>query len=280
MKVVQNSAEIAKLSAEAKESGKSVGFVPTMGALHPGHISLVERARKENDVVICSIFVNPTQFNNSDDLEKYPRTFEKDSALLESALCDYVFYPDVEEMYPEGFKGGPQVNLDGLDEVMEGSFRPGHFDGVITIVNKFFEIVSPNKAYFGLKDYQQYLVIDRLAQQYHSDLEVIPCEIVREEGGLAMSSRNARLSSNHSKASRYLFSQLIKAREYLKRHGVKETERRIRENFKKRPEFNLEYFKIADSQSLRAPRNNRKNNLRAFVAAHIGGVRLIDNIEL
>lgn len=175
-----------------QRAGKTIGFVPTMGALHAGHISLIERAKTENDLAVCSIFVNPTQFNNSDDLKKYPRTLERDCEMLRPVGCDVVFAPSAEEMYPSL----PQLKMDfgTLETIMEGKFRPGHFNGVGIVVSKLFNIVKPDKAYFGLKDLQQVAVIRRMVQELSFDLEIIPCPTLRETDGLAMSSRNTRLS--------------------------------------------------------------------------------------
>lgn len=260
------------------QAGKTIGFVPTMGALHTGHISLIERAKNENDLAVCSIFVNPTQFNNLEDLKKYPRTLEKDCEMLRAAGCDVVFAPSPEEMYPSL----PMLRMDfgTLETVMEGKFRPGHFNGVGIVVSKLFNIVKPNKAYFGQKDLQQVAVIRRMVQDLSFDLELISCPTLREADGLAMSSRNVRLSPEARALAPHIYKSLILAKEKLQAgFTVTEMQMTVNEYFAKFPEFSLEYFEATDFDTLlpiEAKIAVGKNAL--CIAAFLGGVRLIDNI--
>lgn len=261
--------------------GKSIGFVPTMGALHAGHIALVERARSENQLVVASIFVNPTQFNNPNDLIHYPRTIEKDMEMLSNAGCDFLFLPEVLEMYPNGVKEEiPAINLDGLHEVMEGAHRPGHFAGVIQVVKKLFDAVGPCKAYFGEKDFQQLAVIQKMVSEWKMPVEVIPCPIVREKDGLAMSSRNTRLTLGERKIAPEISKALFHAKEMWSKHSTEEIKKIITALINSRPEFRLEYFEIADTRTLKPLAGNEKKNAVACIAVHLGAVRLIDNIIL
>lgn len=260
------------------QAGKTIGFVPTMGALHAGHISLIERAKQENDLAVSSIFVNPTQFNNPEDLKKYPRTLEKDCEMLLPAGCDVVFAPSPEEMYPSL----PILRMDfgTLETVMEGKFRPGHFNGVGIVVSKLFNIVKPNKAYFGQKDLQQVAVIRCMVQDLSFDLELISCPTLREADGLAMSSRNTRLSPEARVLAPQIYKVLTLAKEKLQAgFSVKEMQVAVNEHFAKFPEFSLEYFEAADFDTLlpiEAKIEDGKNAL--CIAAFLGSVRLIDNI--
>lgn len=266
-----------------QRAGKTIGFVPTMGALHAGHISLIERAKAENDLAVCSIFVNPTQFNNPEDLKKYPRTLEKDCEMLLSAGCDVVFAPSAEEMYPSL----PQLKMDfgTLETVMEGKFRPGHFNGVGIVVSKLFNIVKPEKAYFGLKDLQQVAVIRRMVQDLSFDLEIIPCPTLRESDGLAMSSRNTRLSPEARALAPQIYKALNLAKEKLQAGAsVSEMQVAVNEHFASFPAFELaafrlEYFEAADFDTLLPVEAKIEDGKTALcVAAFLGGVRLIDNI--
>lgn len=266
-----------------QRAGKTIGFVPTMGALHAGHISLIERAKAENDLAVCSIFVNPTQFNNPEDLKKYPRTLEKDCEMLLPAGCDVVFAPSAEEMYPSL----PQLKMDfgTLETVMEGKFRPGHFNGVGIVVSKLFNIVKPEKAYFGLKDLQQVAVIRRMVQDLSFDLEIIPCPTLRESDGLAMSSRNTRLSPEARALAPQIYKVLNLAKEKLQAGAsVSEMQTAVNEHFDnfpafERAAFRLEYFEAADFDTLLPIEAKIEDGKTALcVAAFLGGVRLIDNI--
>jgi pantoate--beta-alanine ligase len=256
----------------------SVGFVPTMGALHAGHISLIRQAKLHNELSVCSIFVNPTQFNNPEDLVKYPRTLEADIAKLEEAGCDVIFIPEVSEIYPAPVS--LSINFGRLEEILEGAFRPGHFNGVGIVVSKLFHIIKPTKAYFGLKDLQQCAVINRLVKDLSFDLELVFCDTVREEDGLAMSSRNVRLDTAARKAAPFINSSLRKGKDLiLNGTSPEDTKRIITADFAARAEFELEYFEIVDFETLESIErydNHRKTAL--VTAAHLGGVRLIDNV--
>lgn len=258
--------------------GKTIGFVPTMGALHAGHISLIEQAKAENDLAVCSIFVNPTQFNNPEDLKKYPRTLEKDCEMLAPAGCNVVFAPSAEEMYPSL----PQLrmNFDTLETVMEGKFRPGHFNGVGIVVSKLFNIVKPDKAYFGLKDLQQVAVIRQMVRDLSFDLEVVPCPTLREIDGLAMSSRNTRLSPEARALAPQIYKVLNLAKEKLQEgFSTKEMQEAVNQHFSKYPEFELEYFEASDFDTLLPIEAKIEDGKTALcIAAFLGGVRLIDNI--
>jgi pantoate--beta-alanine ligase len=261
-----------------QSAGKTIGFVPTMGALHAGHISLIEQAKTENDLAVCSIFVNPTQFNNPEDLKKYPRTLESDCQLLTPAGCDVVFAPSAEEMYPSL----PQLRMDfgTLETVMEGKFRPGHFNGVGIVVSKLFNIVKPDKAYFGLKDLQQVAVIRRMVQDLSFDLEIIPCSTLRETDGLAMSSRNTRLSPEARTLAPHIYQVLALAKDQLKAgRTAKDTQKAVGQYFAHIPEFELEYFEVSNFDTLLPVEAKIEDGKTALcIAAFLGGVRLIDNI--
>lgn len=261
-----------------QKAGKTVGFVPTMGALHTGHISLIESSKKENDLTVCSIFVNPTQFNNPEDLKKYPRTLEKDCEMLEAAQCDVVFAPSAEEMYP----ALPKLKFDfgTLETVMEGKFRPGHFNGVGIVVSKLFHIVKPDKAYFGLKDLQQVAVIRQMVSDLSFDLEIIPCPTLREADGLAMSSRNTRLSAEARGLAPHIHKALTLAKGKLQSgESSANAQDFAAEYFRNYPGFELEYFEIADFDTLEpVTQANASGKTAICIAAFLGGVRLIDNI--
>lgn len=278
--IVQNkSEEVKKLITSLKESGNKVGFVPTMGALHRGHLSLLKRSMKENDFNIVSIFVNPTQFNNSDDLEKYPRTIEADLNLLKKAGCDAVFIPTVTEIYPKGQKS-EKFDFNGLEFQMEGKFRQGHFDGVGTVVKRFFEIVNPDRAYFGEKDFQQLRIIQQMVKNLKLNVQVVPVPIKRERDGLAMSSRNLRLTTEMRKEATVIYKILKTSKDYFKNHTAGETKRFAEKEFSK-VALQLEYFEIADEETLNTVyRKNSSKHIRAFVAAFAGDIRLIDNLRI
>lgn len=257
---------------------KTIGLVPTMGALHEGHISLIEAAKKDNDIVVCSVFVNPTQFNNPEDLAKYPRTFDADSAMLESAGCSAVFAPSVEEMYPEQ----PVLNIHfgALETVMEGASRPGHFNGVGIVVSKLFNIVNPHRAYFGQKDLQQVSVVRQLVSDLAFGLELVICPTVRENDGLAMSSRNRRLSETERGIAPQIYKILASARDALLAgepvHAIAAEARAL---FAATPEFTLDYFEVIDIKTLRTVTEIGIEGHNAIcVAVFLGPVRLIDNV--
>ena len=261
-----------------QKAGKSIGFVPTMGALHAGHISLIECSKVDNNLTVCSIFVNPTQFNNPEDLKKYPRTLDKDCEMLQSAGCDVVFAPSAEEMYPSL----PQLRMDfgTLETVMEGKFRPGHFNGVGIVVSKLFNIIKPDKAYFGLKDLQQVTVIRQMVRDLSFDLEIIPCSTLRETDGLAMSSRNARLSVEARTLAPQIYKVLNLAKEKLETgFSTKETQEAVNQYFSQYTAFKLEYFEVVDFDTLKTiEAKNTTGKSALCIAAYLGEVRLIDNI--
>ncbi len=262
------------------EQNKNLGFVPTMGALHDGHLSIVKKAKTENDFVIASIFVNPTQFDKEEDLLKYPKTIEKDLEELASENCDFVFIPSVEEIYANIIKSD-NFDFDGLDRVMEGAFRIGHFDGVGTIVKKLFEIIKPNKAYFGEKDYQQLQIIKKMVEKNHLSVHIIPCEIYREKDGLAMSSRNARLTKNQRNEAPLIYQTLLKSQSLFANNNIKFIKTMVNNKFKNNEFLQIEYFEIADIQTLK-PADYKVNGIkyRAFIAVFADSIRLIDNIAL
>lgn len=279
MIILRNLTEMQSVLSELKAKNKTIGFVPTMGALHAGHISLVEESKKQNDFTIVSVFVNPTQFNNLEDLEKYPRTEQADASLLEQAGVDSVFFPSVELMYPNGAESN-SYEFNGLENQMEGKFRPGHFDGVGTIVKRFFEIIQPNHAYFGEKDFQQLRIIQQMVENYHIPLKIVPVEIKREENGLAMSSRNKRLTEEMLEESPKIYQILLKAKDFLQNNSVEATKKMIEEEFAK-TKLELEYIEIADEKTLESVNSIEPNQkIRAFIAAFAGDIRLIDNLRL
>lgn len=270
--------ETRNYAIEQREKGLTIGFVPTMGALHPGHISLVERARKENDLVLCSIFVNPIQFNNPDDLKKYPRTLESDLEMLKAAGCDLVFIPSVEEMYPE--EVSKSYDFGKLANVMEGAFRPGHFNGVAIVVKKLFDIALPHRSYFGEKDFQQLQIIKALVRIENMDVEIVPCAISREADGLARSSRNERLTPDMRAASPFIYQTLNEAKAMANSHSAEEITAFVEHNFKRHELLNLEYFSIASGDDLQSVSGKISAGDMAFIAVFAGDIRLIDNIQL
>lgn len=265
-----------------KSKGKSIGFVPTMGALHNGHLSLVTKGLSENDFVVVSVFVNPTQFDNQEDLVKYPRTLNADVALLQtiSDKTIIVYAPTVKDIYENNVQSQP-FTFDGLEHEMEGAFRTGHFDGVGTIVKRLFEIVKPNNAYFGEKDFQQLQVIKKLVELYHIPVKVMGCPIHRAEDGLAMSSRNTRLTSGQRVAVPVIYKILKTAKKKFGTKSAQSVSEWVEKQFKKQRLLELEYFIIADTKTLKTvKRKSIKNTYRAFIAVYAGDIRLIDNIAL
>ena len=271
--------DIQRFVEEKHNLGLKVGFVPTMGALHEGHISLINRAKKENDIVVCSVFVNPIQFNNPADLEKYPRTPEKDITKLEQVGCDAVFMPSVEEMYPD--KVEDHYDFGDIEHVMEGACRPGHFNGVAIVVRKLFEIVNPNKAYFGEKDFQQLAIIKKMVRDLNMNLEIVPCPIVRENDGLAMSSRNVRLNEAECAIAPKIFATLNDAISKKDALSPSEMKKYTLDKYAEIKEFDVEYVEITDEINLKSLENwNECDHARIFVALQLGPVRLIDNVRI
>lgn len=274
MMLVTTVDELKDVIFRIKSSGKSIGFVPTMGALHKGHLSLLQRARSENEVVVCSIFVNPVQFNNKEDLEKYPRTLEDDQKLIEG-VADVVFAPTAAEVYPTA--PTEKYDFGSLETVMEGRFRPGHFNGVAIVVKRLFDWVMPDKAYFGEKDFQQLAVIREMVRQYALAVEIVGCPIIREDSGLAISSRNQRLSPAQKQISANISRILQEAKKQPSRDAA-EIKSFITKEIAKIQEFELEYIEIADTKSLQPVTEIVPDKTIACIALYIGGVRLIDNI--
>lgn len=278
MIVLQTIQETRSAAQSARLSGKTIGFVPTMGALHEGHLSLVRQARQENDLVIVSIFVNPIQFNNPEDLKKYPRTLEKDLEMLASVQCDIVFTPSVDEMYPKSIE--KTYDFGALAEVMEGAFRPGHFNGVAVVVQRLFEITLPHKAYFGEKDFQQLQIIKALVRIEKIEVEIVPCPISRESDGLARSSRNERLTPEMRAAAPYIQMVLREAKGLSDTHTAGQIMRYITQKFEDHPLLKLEYFSIADEETLQPVTGPIRAGSIGFIAVFAGDIRLIDNIRL
>lgn len=278
MKLIQTIKELRTELDGLRKAGKTVGLVPTMGALHAGHASLVKRAVAENDVVVVSDFVNPTQFNDKNDLLKYPRTLEADCKLLEACGASYVFAPSVEEIYPE--PDTRQFSYAPLDTVMEGKYRPGHFNGVCQIVSKLFLIVEPTCAYFGEKDFQQLAIIREMVRKYPFDLQIVGCPIVREADGLALSSRNARLSDVQREQALQISKTLFASVEYGKDHTLAETLRFVEDGIEKAEGLELEYFEIVDGNTLQ-PVSAWEDSayIVGCITVFCGEVRLIDNIK-
>ena len=260
---------------------RSIGLVPTMGALHPGHLSLVEKAIEENDRVVVSIFVNPTQFNNPEDLEKYPQNLETDLEILRRYQSKVVvFAPKVSEIYPEEV-AAVAYEFDGLDGVMEGAYRAGHFEGVATIVETLLRLVAPDRAYFGEKDYQQLQIIKKVVKDKQLEVAICPCPIVREPNGLAMSSRNERLPKRLREEAKLIFEVLQSAKEQFGTKSATKIMEWVYETFGKHPEFKLEYFVIAHAETLKPVIRKQKNQkYRAFIAVYVQDIRLIDNLAL
>ncbi|MBR2369541.1 MAG: pantoate--beta-alanine ligase [Paludibacteraceae bacterium] len=261
-----------------KYNSKNVGFVPTMGALHDGHISLVKRSVEENDVTVVSVFVNPTQFNDKADLERYPRTEEADKKLLEAAGCDIVFMPQVEEMYPE--EDTRVFNFGSIETVMEGKYRPGHFNGVAQIVSKLFYAVEPTRSYFGEKDFQQVAIIRDMVKQLNIPVEIIACPIIREESGLARSSRNELLSAEERKKAALISQVLSKSVNFAKEMSVEEVKNWVNDQFKSDDTFKMDYYDIVDGNSLQSVSSwDESDYIVGCIAIYCGKIRLIDNIH-
>lgn len=281
MQIFYEKAALMDYLTSIKTANSTVGFVPTMGALHKGHQSLMIRSVKENDINVVSIFVNPTQFNNPEDLEKYPRNLKAD--LIKIAEVDpqlIVFAPTVDDIY-EGKTLAQSFDFDGLENKMEGKFRPGHFDGVGTIVKRLFEIVQPNKTYFGEKDFQQVQIVKKMVEKNNLPVTIVVCPIYREINNLAMSSRNERLTLQEREEAGIIYKILNEAKAKFSNSSAKKTSEWVKNEFEKNKKFTLEYFEIADEESLSTCNRKTKNKkYRAFIAVFINNVRLIDTISL
>ncbi|MBS4014435.1 MAG: pantoate--beta-alanine ligase [Bacteroidetes bacterium] len=277
MKVFKKTLELKNELDILSKQGKKIGFVPTMGALHHGHIELVVRSVKDNDITVASIFVNPTQFNNPEDLKKYPRMPEKDIAMLENANCDYVFLPDYDEVYPKIDTTNYDFGM--LEKVMEGKFRPGHFKGVGMVVKRLFEIVEPDNAYFGLKDYQQFLVIKSLVNQFDIPVNIVGCETIREHDGLAMSSRNLRLSDEQRKEAPEIYKSLSFIKKHIEDKSVLEWKQWFKDKINALSQLKVEYIEISDAITLEeVSLFDDSKSLVICVAVFAGEIRLIDNV--
>ena len=278
MKVIHTIKDLQTELTVLKAQGKKVGLVPTMGALHAGHASLVKRSANENDVTVVSVFVNPTQFNDKNDLAKYPRTLDADCRLLEDCGVTFVFAPSVEEMYPQ--PDTRQFSYAPLDTVMEGAFRPGHFNGVCQIVSKLFDAVTPDRAYFGEKDFQQLAIIREMVRQMKYKLEIVGCPIVREQDGLALSSRNKRLSAEERENALKISQTIFKSRTFAASHTVSETQKMVEDAIEDAPGLRLEYFEIVDGNTLQKISNWEDTSYAVgCITVFCGEVRLIDNIK-
>ena len=278
MKVVHTIKGLQEELSALRQQGKSVGLVPTMGALHAGHASLVKRCVAENQVTVVSDFVNPTQFNDLNDLKKYPRTLDADCQLLDACGASFVFAPSVEEIYPE--PDTRHFSYAPLDTVMEGAFRPGHFNGVCQIVSKLFDIVKPDRAYFGEKDFQQLAIIREMVNQMKFPLEIVVCPIVREADGLALSSRNSRLNEEERKNALNISKTLFESRNFAASHSVAETKQFVEEAINQAPGLRLEYFELVDGRTLQSIQNwDDTDYAVGCITVFCGEVRLIDNIK-
>lgn len=274
MLVYQKKEALKVQLSELTSKNQTVGFVPTMGALHEGHISLVRQALEENDVVVCSIFVNPTQFNEPSDFENYPKTFDIDRKLLEDAGCDVIYMPSVEDVYENELN--PEIDLGRIEEEMEGAHRPGHFDGVVRVLAQLFSIISPDKSYFGLKDYQQYFVVKQLAIQSNLGGEIIGCETVREVSGLAKSSRNLRLNPTNLDSASQIYKSFLAIKKSYNLIEELDIQKQILSDL-----FDVEYLTLCDGETLEELRDfSNTNHVRVFFAGKIGNIRLIDNFRI
>ena len=277
MEIVTTRKDVREKVDQWKNKGKIVGFVPTMGALHKGHLSLVREAREQSDVVVVSIFVNPTQFNNPDDLKTYPRDLDKDVKMLEELKVELIFAPTVKEMYPE--EDTRQFDFGNLDKVMEGKFRPGHFNGVAQVVSKLFDYVNPDKAFFGEKDFQQLAIIRRMVKDLKMPVDVVGCPIVREPDGLAMSSRNMLLEPEMRKNAPVIAETLSESLNFAPGKTVKETIDLVTEKINNTGKLEVEYFEIVDGDTLQAVENwDDSDYIVGCIAVFAGKVRLIDNV--
>lgn len=279
MRIISNVEELRAEIKAIKNAGKSVGFVPTMGALHAGHKSLVEKSVSENDYNVVSIFVNPTQFNNAADLEKYPRNLEQDAAMLEKIGCDLIFAPEAKDIYSDNeLSTCFEFDFHGLDRVMEGKFRPGHFNGVVQIVSKLFYLVQPDKAYFGEKDFQQLAIIHHMVETLNIDVEIVDCPIVREASGLAMSSRNERLSEQQRKIAVEISKVLFESRNFATQLSPSDLTDWVVAKVNEVEGLDVEYYEIVNSVNLQTAQSWAEPTV-GCIAVFCGDVRLIDNIR-
>lgn len=281
MLLFNNKVQLTKHLQSISVSNSGIGFVPTMGALHLGHLSLLEKSIQNNNHTVISIFVNPTQFNNPEDLEKYPRTLESDIQKIKSISDAILIYaPSVEDIY-EGNTASQSFDFDGLEHQMEGKFRAGHFDGVGTVVKRLFEIVKPTNAYFGEKDFQQLQIVKKLVAKYSLPVTIIGCPIYREANQLAMSSRNERLTLEERNQASVIYQTLLQAKVLFQNETIESAIQLVQQTFENHPLFDLEYFVIADEETLLSSITKEENkNYRAFIAVFVNNIRLIDTISL
>jgi pantoate--beta-alanine ligase len=281
MLVFKRVSDLQKYLNSLKSKGLQIGFIPTMGALHRGHVSLVDRSRSVCDVTVASIFVNPTQFNDPKDLEKYPRPITRDIEMLTEAGCHVLFLPSVEEVYPNGMSSTLKFNFGKLDKVLEGTFRPGHFDGMAQVVHRLLDIVKPHKLFMGQKDFQQQAIVGSLIQQTKLSTELVTCAIIRDEDGLAMSSRNVRLSPEDRSIAPLIHKILQEAADMVGDYSPSEIQKQVTAKLRAEPRFRLEYFEIVDGRTLLQIRLFEDTDYAvALTAVWVGEVRLIDNIVL
>lgn len=278
MTVCKNIKKLIFKINKAKTNRNSIGFIPTMGALHKGHLSLIQKARKENDVVVVSIFVNPKQFNNPEDLKRYPRTIERDVDLIRD-IADIIFIPDTEEIYPKGF--GANIHISPLADIGEGKYRPGHFDGMATVVLKLFHITQPTRAYFGKKDYQQYLIVKQMVRDLHLPIKIVGGETIREESGLAMSSRNVRLSHSDKEKAPIIYQALQQGKEMIQQgeQNAQNVIKKMTDITEREEGITIEYIEIRNMSDF-LETDEITEDVVILIAAQIGEVRLIDNIEV
>lgn len=270
--------ELQGYLSQIKAQNKTIGFVPTMGALHKGHLSLITASKSQCDYTVCSVFVNPTQFNNKSDLEKYPRMPEKDARLLESVYCDALFMPSVEEVYSGNEKAVFEFGY--LDKILEGEHRPGHFNGVAQVVKRLFEIVMPHKVFLGSKDYQQVMIIKELAKQMNSTIEIVSCPILREPDGLAMSSRNTLLSKEERKTAGLVPVMMQEAKQIALARGIEAAKLYVNEKIKENPTMKLDYYEVCDADLKIVSELKPGKKAISLIALFVGKIRLIDNLIL
>ncbi|MDD5149054.1 MAG: pantoate--beta-alanine ligase [Flavobacterium sp.] len=281
MHIFYEKAALIDYLKSTRTSNSNIGFIPTMGALHQGHLSLMQQSMSENEISIVSIFVNPTQFNNLEDLAKYPRTLDDDLKKIAKLSPKIIVYaPPIDDIY-EGKPSSQFFDFDGLENQMEGKFRPGHFNGVGTVVKRLFEIVEPTNAYFGEKDFQQLQIVKKMAAKNKMKVNVVGCSIYRESNNLAMSSRNALLTPDQKQEASIIYKTLVDAKAIFKKNSATATEKWVQKSFEKNSIFKLEYFQIADEKTLLpCTRKSKTKNYRAFIAVFVNNIRLIDNISL
>jgi len=278
MKIITTASEMMEFATAKRAKGATIGFVPTMGALHQGHASLMSMAKRDNGIVVVSVFVNPTQFNQATDLEKYPRTFDSDKSLLERESIDVMFFPNVSEVYPESKT--TSYEMGGLDKGMEGANRPGHFNGVVQVVSRLFDLTKPSKAYFGEKDFQQLAIIKHMTHKLGYSINIIGCPTLREDDGLAMSSRNIRLTTQGRISANQISTVLVLAKTHLSQgNTLAETIKKVKDRLSARAEIKLEYFELVNPITLK-PASDDDLAIQACTAAWVDGVRLIDNMRV